>query len=349
MGHRGVPGDQVRVRGAHSLSRSRRAQDDSNRVSTTTIVETRALTRVFGEAGTELRALDAVDLRVAQGEVVGLLGHNGAGKTTAVRLLNGVLAPSAGSAKVFGLDPAVDGPAVRARTGVLTETPALDDRLSASATLALFGQMYGLAQDVAIARAAELLERFGLEARASDKVGTFSKGMRQRLALARTLLHDPELLFLDEPTAGLDPVAAREVQDRIGRLARTEGRTVLLCTHDLREAQRLCDRVVLLQRGSVVAQGSPADLARDVAPERPARIEVPPPDRETALRLAGPTAEPGTEAGEVVLPHASQGAIADLVRRLVTSGVPVFAVVPAETTQEDVYFALMGAGGKGAA
>ncbi|MFO7547011.1 MAG: ABC transporter ATP-binding protein [Trueperaceae bacterium] len=313
----------------------------------TAVVATHALTRDFGVGEDALRALDAVDLRVEKGEVVGLLGHNGAGKTTAVRLLNGVLTPSSGSATVLGLDPAKDGPALRARTGVLTETPALDDRLSANDTLILFGQMYGLERSLATARAAELLERFGLEDRARDKVGSYSKGMRQRLALARTLLHDPELLFLDEPTAGLDPVAAREVHERITRLATAEGRSVVLCTHDLQEAQRLCDRVVLLQRGRVVAQGSPAELARGVASRRSARIDVEPSQLGTALALVGPGARAGSEAGEIVLAHASRDALADLVRSLVTNDVRVFAVVPTETTLEDVYFALMEAGTPG--
>jgi len=306
------------------------------------VVETLALTRDFGVGAGALRALDGVDLRVDRGEVVGLLGHNGAGKTTAVRLLNGVLRPTSGSATVLGLDPVKDGPALRARTGVLTETPALDDRLAANDTLILFGQMYGLERNAATVRAADLLERFGLADRAGDKVGGYSKGMRQRLALARTLLHDPELLFLDEPTAGLDPVAAREVHERITHLATAEGRSVVLCTHDLPEAQRLCDRVVLLQRGRVVAQGRPADLARGVASRRPARIDVEPSQREAALALAGPEARAGSEAGEIVVPHASRDALADLVRSLVTNGVRVFAAVPAETTLEDVYFALMG-------
>lgn len=314
----------------------------------TAVVETHALTRDFGAGEDVLRALDGVDLRVDKGEVVGLLGHNGAGKTTAVRLLNGVLAPTSGSAKVLGLDPAKDGPALRARTGVLTETPALDDRLAANDTLILFGQMYGLERNAATARAGELLKRFGLADRAGDKVGGYSKGMRQRLALARTLLHDPELLFLDEPTAGLDPVAAREVHERIAYLATAEGRSVVLCTHDLQEAQRLCDRVVLLQRGRVVAQGRPAELARGVASRRPARIVVEPSQWEPALALAGPGALAGSDAGEIVVTQASRDDLADLVKSLVTNDVRVFAVVPAETTLEDVYFALMGEGTAGA-
>lgn len=305
-------------------------------------VETRALTRDFGRVDEAVRAVDALDLQVGAGEVVGLLGHNGAGKTTTVRLLNGILAPTSGSARVLGLDPAVDGAAVRARTGVLTETPALDDRLDARTTLSFHGRMFGLTRTEADARADALLETFGLAERADDRVGSYSKGMRQRLALARTLLHDPQLLFLNEPTAGLDPVATREVHEHVAQLARRQGRSVVLCTHNLWEAQRLCDRVVLLRRGRVVAQGTPAELARGVEPRRTARLEVGAKQRAAALTLAGPNARAGDGSGEVVLTHAAPQALAALVARLVRAEIEVFAVVPAETTLEDVYFAWMG-------
>lgn len=214
-------------------------------------VETRALTRDFGRVDEAVRAVDALDLQVGAGEVVGLLGHNGAGKTTTVRLLNGILAPTSGSARVLGLDPAVDGAAVRARTGVLTETPALDDRLDARTTLSFHGRMFGLTRTEADARADALLETFGLAERADDRVGSYSKGMRQRLALARTLLHDPQLLFLDEPTAGLDPLVQQAFNELLFE-ARADGRTVFLSSHIISEVERTCDRVAIIREGRIV-------------------------------------------------------------------------------------------------
>src|SRR5688572_7276528 len=163
-------------------------------------IQVEGLSRTFGG----LKAVDAVSFTVEPGEVFGLLGPNGAGKTTLVRLLNGVLAASAGTARVLGYDPATQGDAIRARTGVLTEQPALYERLTAPDNLRFFGTLYGVAEADLPRRVDELLATFDLSARAKERVGGYSKGMKQRLALARTLIHQPELLFFDEPTAGLD-------------------------------------------------------------------------------------------------------------------------------------------------
>ena len=192
----------------------------------TTVLTTTSLSRRFGDT----LAVDALSIEIAQGEVFGFLGHNGAGKTTTVRLLNGVLTPSGGTAQVLGLDPWTDGAKVRARTGVLTETPALDDRLTARATLRFFAEVYGVPRPQVERRIGDLLAVFDLSARADDKVGGFSKGMRQRMALARTLIHDPEIIFLDEPTAGLDPAATREVHQLIQSLERAEAHDLSLHT-----------------------------------------------------------------------------------------------------------------------
>jgi ABC-2 type transport system ATP-binding protein len=202
------------------------------------IIVTHGLTRRFADT----LAVDDLTLDVYPGEVFGFLGHNGAGKTTTVRLLNGVLTPSAGQARILGLDPMADGPALRRQTGVLTETPSLDERLTARVNLSLYADLYGVPKAEVKHRVDALLAAFDLTERADDKVGEYSKGMRQRLALARTVVHEPTLLFLDEPTAALDPVAARQVHEMILRTAR-EGRTVFINTHNLVEAQRLCDRV----------------------------------------------------------------------------------------------------------
>ena len=182
------------------------------------------LTRHFGE----LVAVDHLTLEVQAGEVFGFLGHNGAGKTTTVRLLNGVLAPTSGTARVLGLAPMEQGPALRRRTGVLTETPSLDERLTGRENLEIYAALYGVPRREIAARVKELMDIFQLEDRADEKAGDYSKGMKQRLALARALIHRPELLFLDEPTSGLDPVATRLVHDMVTHLSHDEERTVFL-------------------------------------------------------------------------------------------------------------------------
>jgi len=330
-----------------------------------TVVVTRALTREFVSGSGAVRAVDALDLTVARGEVVGLLGHNGAGKTTTVRLLAGVLTPTSGSARVFGLDPSVDGVAVRRRVGVSTETPAVDDRLSGRAGLAAFADLYGVPVARVGERVEELLASFDLAEAADRKVGTYSRGMRQRLALARALLHDPELLFLDEPTAGLDPVAARAVADRVRGL-RGEGRSVVLCTHDLAQAQALCDRVVVLEHGRVVAAGAPAALAADLGAGLRVRfLASAPAGVDVAARLGaldgwggvavataagtgeasgGAAGDPPVDGGARVVAGVARDAeaVAEAVATLVRAGVRVYAVERELPDLEDVYFALHG-------
>ncbi len=248
------------------------------------VLEAHGLKRTFGP----VTALDGLDLQVRAGEVVGLLGHNGAGKTTTVRLLNGLLEADAGTARVLGHDPWREGPTVRRRTGVLTEAPALDGRLTARETLWHHGRAHGLA-DLAH-RVGSILERLGLGERSAEPVTRFSKGMAQRLALARAFLNSPELLFLDEPVASLDPVGAGEVHALILEWVRDHGRSVVLCTHNLVEAERLCDRVVVLEQGRVLAEGSVAELAAAAAPEATVSLDLAARDRdaaEAALAAAG--------------------------------------------------------------
>ena len=237
-----------------------------------TVIVAQDLTRHFGQT----IAVDTLSLEIQQGEIFGLLGHNGAGKTTTVRLMNGVLNPTGGDVRVLRLSPMHQGAELRRHTGVLTETPALYEGLSARANLALFAEIYNLPRADVARRVEAMLQQFNLADRADEKVGGFSKGMKQRLALARAFLHEPELLFLDEPTSGLDPIAARQVNDSILHVSRDERRTVVLATHNLRDAQQMCDRVAVLEHGRLVALGKPAELARELVQARTVLLHVEP-------------------------------------------------------------------------
>ncbi len=299
------------------------------------------LTRSFGETV----AVRDLSLEVQVGEVFGLLGHNGAGKTTTIRLLTGVLLPDAGTITVLGYSPVTDGTAVRAHSGVLAESPGFDERLTARENLAFFAELFNLPLGEAPRRITGLLEEFGLAERADDRVSAFSKGMKQRLALARCLLHDPDLLFLDEPTAGLDPVATREVHELIRRLSR-RGRTIFLCTHNLGEAQRLCDRVAVLRRGQLVALGRPTDLTRQFSHRQRLDVEIEP-DRiaaalEVLARFVPADQAVAQDDGVVTVTGIAHGEIPRLIEALVQAQIPVYRVTPRESSLEDVYLALHG-------
>jgi ABC-2 type transport system ATP-binding protein len=305
------------------------------------VIVAAGLTRTFGD----LTAVDHLNLEVAEGEVLGFLGHNGAGKTTTVRLLNGVLTATAGTARVLGLDPAEAGAALRRRTGVLTETPAVDERLTGHENLAIFAALYDVPKDQVAGRVDELLGLFELSDRAADRVSEYSKGMKQRLALARAMLHRPELLFLDEPTAGLDPVSTRHVHTMIRDLSRNGGHTVFLCTHNLEEAQRLCDRVAVLEHGRLMALGTPAELARSL--HQGVRLEIETVPEAVAPGLAVLQAFPDArdvsqlEAAPVLtVALSARDAIPAMISRMVAADVPLYRVTPQEATLEDVYFAL---------
>ena len=220
------------------------------------IIQIKNLSRSFGD----ILAVDRVSFVINPGEVFGLLGPNGAGKTTTVRMLAALLEPTSGEAYVAGFQIGKEDQKIRRKIGLLTEAPGLYDALTAEQNLAFYGAMYGVEE---ISRQIKhYLEFLGLWNRRHEPVATFSKGMRQKLAIARALLHEPEVLFLDEPTSGLDPQAARLVREFIAGL-KGEGRTIILCTHNLEEADRLCDRVAFVN-GHLVALDSPKVLRRKI-------------------------------------------------------------------------------------
>ena len=222
-------------------------------------IETEGLTKRFGT----LTAVDHLSFRVNPGEIFGLLGPNGAGKTTTIRMLASLIAPTEGYARVGGHDVVKESLRVREMVGILTESPSLYDRLTAEENMEFFAEAYGITdRSDRSKRIRELLEFFDLWERRNDKAGGFSKGMKQKLALARALVHSPEILFLDEPTSGLDPRSAKDIRDLMEELSERENQTILLSTHRLEDAERLCSRVMIIRDGGSLIVGSPDELRR---------------------------------------------------------------------------------------
>lgn len=298
------------------------------------MITANGLTRRFGE----LTAVDKLDLHIEQGEVFGFLGPNGAGKTTTVRMLAALIAPTSGSATIAENTLGKDNHAIRQRVGVLTETPGLYKRLSAWDNLLFFAKLYGI--DEPEKQAEKYLKMFELWDRRGGAAGSFSKGMRQKLALARALLHEPEILFLDEPTAGLDPEAAKTVRELIESL-RSKDRTIFLCTHNLDEADRLCDRIALF-KSRLLTVGDPQSLKEQMYGKR------------TVVHLANPNR--GIE-GHLNLPFITKTEWIDgrllvslsdpvtenpiLIRKLVELGADVQFVSELKVSLEDLYLDLM--------
>jgi ABC-2 type transport system ATP-binding protein len=221
-----------------------------------TMIYTNNLSKAFGDN----QAVDRLTLSIPAGEVFGLLGPNGAGKTTTIRMLAALIGPTGGQASVAGYEVGKEDQQIRKHVGILTESPGLYDRLSAERNLGFFAALYEV--DDIPGQVERYLRMLGLWERRHEEVGTFSKGMRQKLAIARALLHEPKVLFLDEPTSGLDPEASRVVRSFIGEL-RQEGRTLVICTHNLDEADRLCDRIAVF-KSHLIALDSPTNLRRQL-------------------------------------------------------------------------------------
>ena len=222
-------------------------------------IQADGLEKKFGS----MTAVDRLSFEVEEGEVFGLLGPNGAGKTTTVRILACLISPTRGSAKVCGFMVTEQPSLVRERVGVLTENPCLYERLTAYENMEFFAEAYGISiKAERNERIRELLDFFELWDRRADKVAALSKGMKQKLAIARALVHKPPVLLLDEPTAGLDPESAKEVRDMVTQLSRREKRAILLSTHRLEDAEKLCNHVMIIDRGRSVATGTPESLRK---------------------------------------------------------------------------------------
>jgi ABC-2 type transport system ATP-binding protein len=301
-------------------------------------IETRELTRRFKDR----TAVENLTLAVPAGTVFGLLGPNGAGKTTTVRMLAALIAPSTGSACVAGHTLGEDNYAIRQSVGILTETPGLYDHLSAWQNLVFFARLYNLDAKRAAVQAERYLRILNLWDRRDDRVGGFSKGMRQKLAVARALLHEPKVVFLDEPTAGLDPEAARMVRDFVKEM-RTEGRTIILTTHNLPEADELCDTIGVFRtkmlrigkpeelRAALFGRGTGVRLAGDAAPYL---------QTVTALPFVKHVAASG-DTLTVTLDNPDRENPA-LVQTLVSAGAGIRFVEPLSHSLEEVYMELVG-------
>lgn len=223
------------------------------------MIETNQLTKIFKiKKSDDIPAVVDLTLNVKEGEVFGFLGPNGAGKTTTIRMLTTLIAPTSGSARVCGFDLGTSDQDLRRSVGILTESPGMYENLSALKNLTIYAKLYDVADVEGQVR--KYLQMLGLWSRRDDPVGSFSKGMRQKLAICRTLLHEPRLLFLDEPTSGLDPEAAKLIRSFIEEL-RDQGRTIFMCTHNLNEADRLCDRIAIF-RSRLIEVDTPQNLRR---------------------------------------------------------------------------------------
>ena len=305
------------------------------------MIQARGLTKRFGD----FTAVDGIDLTVQRGEAFGFLGPNGAGKSSTMRMIGCVAPVTAGRLTVLGLDPATQGPQIRARLGVVPQQDTLDNELTVRDNLYIYGRYFGLPRAALRAKVDELLEFAQLTDRARAKVEPLSGGMKRRLTIARSLVNDPELLLLDEPTTGLDPQARHLLWDRLYRL-KQRGVTLALTTHYMDEAEQLCDRLVVIDGGRIVAEGSPQAL---IAGTRPARSPscASPPTRTPPRRSAWLPCSSGGSGSERVeaLPDRVLLYVADgehAVARVHEHGLSPVSSLVRRSTLEDVFLRLTG-------
>lgn len=303
------------------------------------------VTQDLSKSFDDFLAVNGVNLRVNAGEVLALLGPNGAGKTTTVRMLTSILRPTRGSARVAGYDVIHQSAKVRASVGVLTEQHGLYARMPAGEYLDFFGQLYALKPAQRRKRVDQLLEKFGLANVHQQRIGEFSKGMRQKLALARALFHDPPVLLLDEPTSAMDPESARLVRDSIRDLRSAE-RAIVICTHNLAEAEELADKIAIIRAGEIIAQGTPTHLKEEML--GPAEFEV-----RLGIPLNG--RKPLVPNGVMVISQGSdwirfqsvtpEESNPRLLRALLDQDFPVISLQETPRTLEQVYLRAIQQGG----
>jgi len=304
-------------------------------VSDEVLLSARGLTKRFGD----FVAVDGIDVDVRRGEAFGFLGPNGAGKSSTMRMIGATSPVSSGDLRIFGLDPATHGPAIRARLGICPQKDLLDEELSVQENLWVYGRFFGLTRAQVRARAEELLDFAQLTERRADKVEPLSGGMKRRLVIARSLINNPELLLLDEPTTGLDPQARHTLWDKLFRLKR-QGVTLILTTHYMDEAEQLCDRLVVMDRGRIVAEGSPRALIEAHSTREVVEVRF---DADDHGAHAGALAGLG-ERVEVlpdrILVYAADGDA--VVAALAARGVVPLSTLVRRSTLEDVFLHLTG-------
>ncbi len=302
------------------------------------LVEARSLTKRFGTS----TAVDGIDFDVARGEAFGFLGPNGAGKSSTMRMIGCVSPVTEGKLAVLGMDPAVDGPAIRARLGVVPQENTLDMELTVFDNLLIYGRYFDLPRSVIRERAAALLDFVQLTDRRDDRVDPLSGGMKRRLTIARSLVNEPDLLLLDEPTTGLDPQARHALWDRLYRL-KQQGVTLVITTHYMDEAEQLCDRLVVMEAGRIAAEGSPRELIDRYATREVVELRFPPGRPHEApevLRSLGGLVARVEELPDRVLAYTADGdATASAVHE---RGLVPVSVVVRRSTLEDVFLRLTG-------
>ncbi len=300
------------------------------------LIHARGLTKRFGD----FTAVNGIDFELRRGEAFGFLGPNGAGKSSTMRMIGCVSPPSGGQLSILGLDSVTDGPAIRARLGVVPQEDTLDVELTVRENLLIYGRYFGLPRSVIADRTARLLDFVQLTERASDQVEPLSGGMKRRLTIARSLINEPEILLLDEPTTGLDPQARHVVWDRLFRL-KQQGVTLVLTTHYMDEAEQLCDRLVVMDAGKIAAEGSPRDLIEAYSTPEVLELRFHPSEHDQAAqKVADTPAERLEVLADRILLYVADGdaALAD-VRDL---GLEPLTSLVRRSTLEDVFLRLTG-------
>lgn len=278
------------------------------------------------------KAVDSVNITLSPGEVFGFLGPNGAGKTTTVKLLVGMLTPTQGSCTIFSTDPSKEPEKAHALCGVVTEHAQMYDSLTGIQNLIFYGSIYGLTPAESKQRGLELLKLLELSDAKDQRLSSYSTGMRQRLSLARALIHQPKVLFLDEPTSGLDPESAQNVHDMIRRLASENGITVFLCTHQLRYAQEICTRYGLMEKGHLLAEGTLNYLRSQTVPGATMKIK--------ATGFPSDLSGYQTLEGILEIPIQSEDEVPKTARRIIESGGNIYHISTKLPSLEDIYFHL---------
>src|SRR4051812_39700374 len=303
------------------------------------MISARGLRKTFGPPGAEFEAVKGIDVEVRRGEAFGFLGPNGAGKSSTMRMIAAVSPVSGGELRILGMDPAVDGPAIRGRLGVCPQEDTLDTELNVRDNLYIYGRYFGIPKAEVNARADELMEFVQLTDKAKSKVDDLSGGMKRRLTIARSLINRPDLLLLDEPTSGLDPQAWHVLWDRLFRL-KQQGVTLVITTHYMDEAEQLCDRLVVMGRGVIAGQGWPLDLIPEHSPREVAELRLPVGDHEATAEKIADLGDRSEVLPDRILVYSDDGE--DVLAKVHERGLRPIATLVRRSTLEDVFLRLTG-------